>query len=134
MRNAVAFFCGLVFGLGLLISGMSNPQKVLNFLDLAGTWDPSLAFVMAAAVAVTAAGYHFVFRRAKPVLADEFSLPGNGRIDARLLTGAALFGIGWGLVGFCPGPAVVALPFLNPNALIFFAAMLAGMLAARRIP
>ena len=100
--NAIA---GFLFGLGLVIGGMSNPAKVLNFLDLAGSWDPSLAFVMAGALAVTFIGYKLVFRQPRPLLAARFHLPELKQIDRRLVLGAAIFGVGWGLSGFCPGPA-----------------------------
>jgi uncharacterized membrane protein YedE/YeeE len=125
--NAVA---GLVFGLGLVISGMADPAKVLNFLDVAGTWDPSLAFVMGGAIAVALPGYWLTFRRSKPLLADRFSLPPKSPIDRRLVGGAAIFGIGWGLAGFCPGPAIVSLPLGAPGTLVFVPAMLIGIAAA----
>jgi len=112
MRNLVNLLAGLIFGLGLLISGMANPAKVQNFLDLAGSFDPSLIFVMAGAVLVTFAGYCLVLSQPKPLLAERFRLPAAKDIDARLLGGATLFGIGWGLSGFCPGPAMVSLPLL----------------------
>ena len=105
------FIAGLIFGLGLLISGMANPAKVQNFLDLAGTFDPSLIFVMAGAVVVTFIGYRLVLRE-RPILADRFYLPAASIIDGRLILGAALFGIGWGLSGFCRGQAIVSLPLL----------------------
>ena len=131
MRNAVNFVAGLMFGLGLLISGMANPAKVQNFLDLAGNFDPSLIFVMAGAVAVTFLGYRLVLRRPKPLLAERFYLPAASIINGRLLLGAALFGIGWGLSGFCPGPAIVALPLLAKGTLVCVPAMLAGIAVAR---
>ena len=115
-----------MFGLGLIISGMSDPAKVQNFLDLFGTWDPSLAFVMAGAIAVTFAGYRIAFGRGRPLLADGFSLPAKTAIDAPLVVGAALFGVGWGLSGFCPGPAIVSLPLLATGTLVFVPAMLVG--------
>ena len=137
MPVLVQFVIGLVFGLGLLVSGMSDPAKVLNFLDLggirAGTWDPSLAFVMAGAVAVTFIGYTFVLRRPQPLFAEKFHLPGKADIDPRIVVGSAIFGIGWGLAGFCPGPALTALGFGAPAAFLFVAAMLAGMVLARWI-
>jgi uncharacterized membrane protein YedE/YeeE len=129
---------GLLFGLGLVISGMSNPAKVLDFLDVAaipaGGWDPSLAFVMAGAIAVAAPGFALARRWSAPVLAGSFQPPEARAIDARLLTGAALFGVGWGLAGFCPGPAFTALAVGGAPALGFMAAMLAGMAGARRWP
>jgi uncharacterized membrane protein YedE/YeeE len=120
-----------VFGLGLLISGMANPAKVLNFLDAAGSWDPSLAFVMAGAVAVTFVGYRFAWRRPAPLLADRFYLPTAKDIDRPLLLGAAIFGIGWGLAGFCPGPALVSLPLLAKGTIAFVPAMIFGAVFAR---
>jgi len=131
MRQAVNLLAGVIFGLGLLISGMANPAKVQNFLDLAGTFDPSLIFVMAGAVAVTFVGYRLVLRRPKPFLAERFCLPASDIIDGRLILGAALFGIGWALSGFCPGPAIVSLPLLAKGTLIFLPAMLAGIGLAR---
>lgn len=123
---------GLLFGLGLVVSGLINPAKVLNFLDIAGDWDPSLAFTMGAAVLTTAAGYKIAFR-GKPILADGFHLPTATDIDGPLITGAALFGVGWGLVGYCPGPAVAALSLGSASTLYFVAAMLVGMGIARAL-
>jgi uncharacterized membrane protein YedE/YeeE len=135
MAVLLQFVVGLIFGLGLVVSGMSNPAKVLNFLDFgsiaAGGWDPSLAFVMAGAVAVTFAGFRVVLARSRPVLAESFHLPTRRELDLRILAGPAIFGIGWGLVGFCPGPAFTALGFGARPAFIFVAAMLLGMWLAR---
>lgn len=131
MRNLVNLLAGLVFGLGLLISGMANPAKVQNFLDPFGAFDPSLIFVMAGAVLVTFIGYRLVLSRPKPMLATRFFLPAAKDIDARLIGGAALFGIGWGLSGFCPGPAITSLPLLAKGTLAFVPAMLAGLAIAR---
>jgi uncharacterized membrane protein YedE/YeeE len=128
--NVVA---GLLFGVGLLLSGMIDPVKVLNFLDLFGTWDPSLAFVMAGAVVVAFFGYRLAFRRPSPLLAPEFKLPEAAPIDARVIVGAAVFGVGWGLTGFCPGPAVVSLPLLAPGTLAFVPAMIIGLVLARLV-
>ncbi len=127
MRIVLAFVAGLVFGLGLLLSGMADPAKVLGFLDLAGAWDPSLAFVMAGAIAVGALAFALARRRAKALLGDAMRLPTATAIDRRLVAGSLMFGAGWGLAGFCPGPALVALGLGAPQALIFVAAMLAGM-------
>lgn len=126
-RNIAALLAGLVFGLGLTISEMVNPAKVLAFLDLFGNWDSSLAFVMGGALIVTAIGYRLVWTRKKPVFAERFQVPGNRQIDKRLALGAVLFGIGWGLVGLCPGPAISALTFGGAPVLVFLAAMGAGM-------
>jgi uncharacterized protein len=135
MAIVLQFIVGLVFGFGLLLSGMSDPAKVLNFLDLggiaSGNWDPSLAFVMAGAVAVTYVGFRFVLRRSRPLFAERFHLPTKRELDLRIVAGPAIFGVGWGLAGFCPGPALTALGFGSRAALIFVAAMLAGMWLAR---
>ena len=122
-----ALLAGILFGLGLAVSQMINPAKVLGFLDIAGRWDPSLALVMAGALAVTAFGYRLALKRPAPLLAPRFELPTVREIDRRLIAGAAVFGIGWGLVGFCPGPAIASLAFGVKESLIFVAAMLAGM-------
>jgi uncharacterized membrane protein YedE/YeeE len=130
----VQFAVGLVLGLGLVVSGMSDPAKVLNFLDIAAigsTWDGSLAFVMAGAIAVTFLGYRLVLRRAAPLFGGQFHLPTATAIDARIIVGPAIFGIGWGLAGFCPGPALTALFTGGAPAWVFLAAMFAGMAAAR---
>jgi uncharacterized membrane protein YedE/YeeE len=131
MRVALNGIAGLLFGLGLIVSGMVNPAKVLNFLDPFGTFDPSLAFVMAGAVAVTFVGYRLVLRRPRPILADRFRLPLAKDIDIRLVLGPAIFGIGWGLSGFCPGPAITSLPLLAKGTLVFVPGMLAGMALSR---
>lgn len=127
MPLLVSFAVGLLFGLGLIISGMANPAKVLGFLDLAGLWDPSLALVMAGAIAVGAVGFAIARRRARSWLGSPMRLPSNRAIDGRLVAGALLFGAGWGLAGFCPGPAVVALGAGYWQAGVFVAAMLVGM-------
>jgi uncharacterized membrane protein YedE/YeeE len=126
---------GLVFGIGLVVAGMSDPAKVLNFLDLAaipaGGWDASLAFVMAGAIAVTCAGYRVVLRRGRPVFDTGFHLPAATGLDGRILAGPAMFGVGWGLAGFCPGPALTAVATGGVRAWLFLVAMLAGVAAAR---
>lgn len=132
MKSIVtAAVCGLLFGIGLAASGMVNPAKVQGFLDLFGNWDPSLAFVMGGAVAVTAIGYPLVTKRPAPVCTAEFHIPGKKNIDANLIIGSGIFGIGWGLVGFCPGPAFSSLSLGLTSSWIFVAAMLAGMVAYR---
>jgi uncharacterized membrane protein YedE/YeeE len=135
MAIVLQFAIGLTFGLGLLISGMSDPAKVLNFLDFAGigagTWDPSLAFVMAGAIAVTFVGFEWVLRQPRPFFGEEFHLPVKRELDLRIISGPAIFGVGWGLAGFCPGPAFTALGFGSAAAVMFVAAMMAGMLFAR---
>lgn len=131
----VQFGIGLVFGLGLVIAGMSDPAKVLNFLDLAaiatGGWDASLAFVMAGAIAVTFIGFRLVLRRRQPIFGERFHLPTATDLDARIVAGPAIFGIGWGLAGFCPGPALTAVFTGGAPAWLFLAAMFAGMAGAR---
>lgn len=131
MRALSLYLIGLIFGVGISVSGMANPAKVLNFFDLAGTWDPSLAFVMGGAVIVTFIGYRFVLRRSSPVMAPSFNLPTNRALDARLIGGSALFGVGWGIAGFCPGGALPALGTGDVRVFIFVGALLAGILAAR---
>ena len=131
MRILWGFLSGLVFGLGLVLSGMSDPAKVLNFLDLAGSWDPSLAFVMGGATVTAYVGYRLAWRRPAPVLDAKFDIPTATAIDRPLLTGAALFGIGWGIGGFCPGPAWTALPLAAPGTLVFVPAMLLGIWLGR---
>lgn len=131
----VQFAIGLVFGLGLVVAGMSDPAKVLNFLDLAaigsGGWDASLAFVMAGAIAVTFTGFKLVLRRGQPIFGERFHLPTATDLDARIVAGPAIFGIGWGLAGFCPGPALTAALTGGAPAWLFLAAMFAGMAGAR---
>lgn len=122
-----SLLAGLVFGLGLLISGMANPDKVLGFLDLAGPWDPSLALVMVGAIMVGVIGVAVARRRTLSFLGASISLPTNTRIDKRLVLGGLTFGVGWGLAGFCPGPGLVALGAGELKALVFVAAMVAGM-------
>ncbi len=133
MQVIATFVSGLLFGLGLCVSGLVNPAKVQSFLDVTGDWDPSLAITMASAVVVTGVGYRMAFRRGAPLFAGAFQIPPAGMIDLRLVAGAAIFGVGWGLVGFCPGPAVAALSTGAPSAFIFVLAMLAGMTIARLI-
>ena len=129
---------GLVFGLGLIVSGMANPAKVLGFLDLAGAWDPSLAFVMAGAIGVGRLAFALAARRRVSLLGAAMQLPGARHIDRRLVIGSLAFGVGWGLAGFGPGPALVGLGMGAPKALVFVAAMLLGMggfeLLERRLP
>ena len=132
-RTILAGLIGIVFGTGIAVSGMSNPAKVLNFFDVAGTWDLSLLLVMASALLVTSIGYRFVLRRPKPVLEARFHLPTNRRIDMPLIAGAAVFGIGWGISGFCPGGAIPALGLGEVTAWAFVGAMMAGIFAARTL-
>lgn len=127
-RNAVSLASGLVFGLGLLLSGMANPAKVLAFLDIAGRWDPSLVLVMGGAILIAAPAYAWAKGRGRPVFDGSLHLPTATRVDPKLIVGSALFGIGWGIAGFCPGPALVNVATGNLKVLIFGTAMLAGML------
>lgn len=131
--SLAALLAGILFGMGLAVSGMLIPDKVLNFLDIAGQWDPSLALVMGGALAITIPGYYLVTKRPKPVLAEAFSLPTSRDIDAKLLTGAALFGLGWGLSGLCPAPALVNITTAFVDVLAFVGAMLVGMLAHKLV-
>ncbi len=126
-----ALFSGLIFGAGLAISGMTNTFRVQGFLDIAGAWDPTLAFVMGGGLLVTFIGYKLVLRQPAPLFDDSFSVPTRTDIDKPLWIGAALFGIGWGLVGYCPGPAVAGLGYAYAPTLIFVPTMLVGLLLAR---
>jgi len=126
-RTVASFLCGLLFGIGLLISGMTEPSKVQGFLDIFGAWDATLAFVMGGAVAVAGAGFALARKRAAPVLGGNFAWPSRRDTDAPLIIGSAIFGIGWGLSGICPGPALVNLAALSAPIIVFVAAMLLGM-------
>ena len=130
MPLLIALLIGMVFGAGIGVSGMANPAKVLNFFDVAGIWDPSLAFVMGGALIVAFIGYRFVLRRRAPVFDVRFHLPTRRDIDAPLVGGSALFGIGWGIAGFCPGGAIPALGLSEPDALVFVLSMLGGIVLA----
>lgn len=125
--SIAAFASGLVFGLGLLVSGMANPEKVLGFLDIAGAWDPSLALVMVGAILVGLVAFAVARRRTLSFLGYQIKLPANTRIDSRLVAGSLLFGAGWGIAGFCPGPGLVALGAGEVKAAVFVTAMVAGM-------
>lgn len=126
IRLLTCLIAGALFGLGLAVAQMTNPQKVQNFLDVAGDWDPSLAFVMGSAVLITLVMFRVVLKRASPVLGDRFHLPTLIKIDRQLLIGAALFGVGWGMTGYCPGPALATLLSGNGEVLLFVPAMLLG--------
>ena len=132
-RDLAALAAGILFGLGLAVSQMVSPTKVLGFLDIAGAWDPSLALVMVGAVLVSFAGYRLALGRGRPLFAETFQVPTAHRLDGRLIGGAALFGIGWGMVGFCPGPSISALAVPEPKIVGFVLAMLVGMAANRLI-
>lgn len=127
LQRISEFGIGLVFGLGLMISGMTDPGKVLGFLDLAGLWDPSLAFVMGGAILVGVLAFAVARKRSSSVLGGAMQLPTARHIDRRLVLGSLLFGVGWGMAGFCPGPAIVSLGAGEPKAMVFVLAMLAGM-------
>lgn len=129
MRTLLALLSGLVFGIGLIVSGMTDPSKVLAFLDLAGVWDPSLAFVMAGAIAVGTIAFALVSKRSSTLLGDPLRLPTATQLDRRLIVGSLLFGVGWGLAGYCPGPALAALLSGGLKPFVFVVALLAGMAA-----
>ncbi|MFT6657653.1 DUF6691 family protein [Maritalea sp.] len=131
MKLISTFIIGLIFGTGITVGGMANPAKVLNFFDIAGTFDASLLLVMVSALAVTAVGYIFVLKRPHPVFEDVFSLPAAKQIDMPLILGSATFGIGWGITGFCPGGAIPALGLMIPDPLIFVVSMGAGITLAK---
>ncbi len=131
MTVIIAFICGLIMSVGLIISGMTNPQKVIGFLDMFGEFDPTLAFVMAGALLVAAIGFRVV-GCSKPLFCECFDLPKKNKIDFALIAGAAIFGVGWGLAGFCPGPVIVGLGLGLPYAGVFVSAMLVGMFFARK--
>lgn len=131
MQRLVAGLCGIVFGAGLAVSGMTNPAKVLAFLDVFGRWDPTLAFVMGGALVVSATGFALARRRSRPWLAEAFAIPTLRDIDPKLIGGAALFGVGWGLVGLCPGPALANLCRGSAEVLLFVGAMIAGVVLYR---
>lgn len=127
MNRLSSLFCGLLFGAGLAASGMTNTAKVIGFLDVFGNWDPDLMFVMGSAVVTTLIAFRFVLKRTAPVFEEVFSLPSSTGIDAKIIVGAVLFGIGWGLYGYCPGPAIAAIIYLQPVTIVFLIAMLFGM-------
>lgn len=133
MKGIIALLCGMVFGVGLAMSGMTDTAKVLGFLDVTGQWIPDLAFVMGGAVLVTLIAFRFVLKMNKPVLNRRFSLPTTSVITGRLLVGSAIFGIGWGVYGYCPGPAISALTYLDDKTFMFVAAMLIGMAISNKL-
>ncbi|WP_458072139.1 DUF6691 family protein [Rhodanobacter sp. BL-MT-08] len=134
MKIIVALVAGLLFGLGLSLGGMTQPAVVLGFLDVFGAWNPRLIFVMGAAVLTTGIGYRWVLRRKKPLLDATFHVPTARHLDRRLLGGAALFGTGWGVAGYCPGPALASIGALSPSLLLLVGSMLAGWWIASKIP
>lgn len=127
MKQLSVFFCGWLFALGLGVAGMTQPSKIIGFLDVTGAWDPSLMFVMGGAVLLGLVAFPWVLKRPSPVLEERFALPDKSAIDRSLLIGAALFGVGWGLSGYCPGPALVSLVTFTPSVLVFVLSMLAGL-------
>ena len=131
MQIIMALFAGITFGVGIMISGMASPAKVLNFFDIVGSWDPSLMFVMGGALLTTLIGYRLILTRDRPLLAERFHLPDRNDVDVRLIAGAAIFGIGWGIAGFCPGGAIPAVGTGRSEVLIFVAGLIAGLLATR---
>lgn len=133
MRLITCYFIGLIFGVGISVSGMANPAKVVNFFDIAGIWDPSLAFVMGGALIVTFIGYRYVLRWPNSLLGAKFLIPTRHDLDARLIGGSAFFGIGWGIAGFCPGGALPALGTGQADVFIFVIAMITGILIAKAV-
>jgi uncharacterized membrane protein YedE/YeeE len=131
MPIVFSILAGIIFGAGLTLSDMVNPERILNFLDVAGSWDPTLIFVMTGGLAITTLGYRLAFRWGSPLFAGKFDLPTQRQIDLPLVGGAALFGVGWGLAGICPGPALADVATLEPKVFLFVAAMMIGMVAAR---
>ncbi|MCE9665888.1 YeeE/YedE family protein [Halomonas sp. M5N1S17] len=134
MKTLMGYIAGLLFGLGLALAGMTDPARVLGFLDLFGAWDPTLMFVLGGAVVTTFIGYRIVFRQETPLIGETFQLPTRQDLDARLIGGAALFGIGWGLSGYCPGPAIASIAGLTAPLFAMLVAMVAGWFLARAIP
>lgn len=134
MKTVMGYIAGLLFGLGLALAGMTDPARVLGFLDIFGAWDPTLMFVLGGAVVTTFIGYRLVFRRERPMLGETFQLPTRQDLDARLIGGAALFGIGWGLSGYCPGPAIASIAGLSAPLFAMLVAMVAGWFLARALP
>ena len=134
LRLITPLLCGLLFGVGLAMSGMTDTRVVIGFLDIAGQWNPALLLVMGGALAVTLPSFSLLLKKHKPMLCDAYYLPDTQAIDAKLLGGTALFGLGWGLYGYCPGPALASLSTLNPEPLIFVAAMVAGIVLQGLVP
>ena len=133
MKLMISYLAGLLFGLGICISGMANPAKIINFFDVVGFWDPSLAFVMGGGLAIALPGYRWIFGRGTPIMAGMFHLPSVTQIDRKLIIGSGLFGVGWGIAGFCPGGALPVVSTLNMNVVIFVVALVFGIWFARSI-
>ena len=132
MRNVFSLTSGVIFGFGLAVSSMINPAKIVGFLDITGDWDPSLAFVMGGAVFVTALTFRLILKRPKPIFTDIFELPSKVSLDGKLITGAAIFGIGWAMSGLCPGPAISSIGFLDEKLLIFVCTLLIGSFIGKK--
>ena len=132
MNKLVSLFCGIIFGIGLVISQMINPAKVLGFLNLFGEWDPSLAFVMIGALIISSPSFHLFKNKEKPIFSSSFSIPNKKEIDKELIFGSILFGAGWGLVGLCPGPAITSIALLNVSSAIFVVSMFIGFYIASK--
>ena len=132
MRNVFSLTSGFIFGFGLAVSSMINPAKIVGFLDITGNWDPSLAFVMGGAVFVTALTFRLILKRPKPIFTDIFELPSKVSLDGKLITGAAIFGIGWAMSGLCPGPAISSIGFLDEKLLIFVCTLLIGSFIGKK--
>ena len=132
MSKLASLFCGLIFGIGLVISQMINPAKVLGFLNLFGEWDPSLAFVMIGALIISSPSFHLFKNKEKPIFSSSFSIPSKKEIDKELIFGSILFGAGWGLVGLCPGPAITSIALLNVSSAIFVVSMFIGFYIASK--
>lgn len=133
MKLGISYIAGLLFGLGICISGMANPAKIVNFFDVFGTWDPSLALVMGGGLAVALPGYRWIFGRGTPALSSSFHLPAATRIDRKLIIGSGMFGVGWGIAGFCPGGALPVVSTFNPTVLVFVSALMFGIWFARSL-
>ena len=133
MNKLVSLFCGIIFGIGLVISEMINPEKVLGFLNIFRDWDPSLAFVMIGALIISTPVFHLFKKNDKPLFSSSFSIPTNKEIDKKLIIGSTLFGAGWGLIGLCPGPAITSLALLNMSSIIFVLSMFTGFYIASKL-
>ena len=132
-KNLLSLICGIIFGIGLVISGMTNPAKVIGFLNITGSWDPSLVFVMFGAIAITSPSIYLLNNRNKPLFSSSFQVPARKTIDQKLVIGSSLFGIGWGMVGLCPGPAISSIAFFQPLSILFILSMISGIYLSKFI-
>jgi len=132
-KNLLSLICGIIFGIGLVISGMTNPAKVIGFLNITGNWDPSLVFVMFGAIAITSPSIYLLNNRNKPLFSSSFQVPARKTIDQKLVIGSSLFGIGWGMVGLCPGPAISSIAFFQPLSILFILSMISGIYLSKFI-